>query len=280
MVPRAQRPVLNAAVLGRPVAHSLSPVLHEAGYRARGLTQWRYAAHDVGADDLAGFVAGLDETWRGLSLTMPLKEVALGVADTVGETARLTRAVNTLVRTRDLGWQGHNTDVPGIVKALEGVDHAGTATIIGSGATARSAAAALAALGVQEVVVAARNERAAAEVVEVLTASGSSGRAVGLEHWADVPSRLVVSTVPRDASYAVGELLHETGSRFAGATLLDVIYQDWPTPLARDANRVGMTIVGGLEMLVHQAAEQFDLFTGKRAPLEAMFAAGRQALDR
>jgi shikimate dehydrogenase len=278
VVPRAQRPVLNAGVLGQPVAHSLSPVLHEAGYRARGLTQWRYAAHEVSAGGLVRFVAGLDGTWRGLSLTMPLKEAAFDVADSVGETARLTRSINTLVRNKDLGWDAHNTDIAGIAKALEGADHAGTATIIGSGATARSAAAALASLGVQEVVVAARNTSAAAEVVEVLTASGSSGRAVGLEHWADVPTRLVVSTVPRDASYPVGELLHETGSRFTGATLLDVIYQDWPTPLARDANRFGMTIRSGLDMLVHQAAEQFDLFTGKRAPLAEMFAAGREAL--
>jgi shikimate dehydrogenase len=114
----------------------------------------------------------------------------------------------------------------------------------------------------------------------VLTASGSGGRVVGLEHWADVPAALVVSTVPREASHLVGELIHETGSRFAGATLLDVIYQDWPTPLARDANRVGMTILSGLDMLVHQAAEQFRLFTGHDAPLEAMAAAGRAALGR
>jgi shikimate dehydrogenase len=271
---------LHAAVLGQPIAHSLSPVLHQAGYRVRGLTQWSYAAHEVGADGLAAFVAGLDGSWRGLSLTMPLKEAALGVADSVGETARLTRAVNTLVRRKDLGWEAHNTDIAGIVRALEGVDHGGAATIIGSGATARSAAAAVAALGVADVVVAARNPQTAAGVVEVLTSSGTTGRAVALEHWADVPTRLVVSTVPREASYAVGELLHETGSRFAGATLLDVIYQDWPTPLARDANRVGMHLVNGLDMLVHQAAEQFDLFTGKRAPLEEMFAAGREALGR
>ena len=272
--------MLNAAVLGQPIAHSLSPVLHEAGYRTRGLTQWRYAAHDVGADGLAAFVAGLDGSWRGLSLTMPLKEVAFDVADSVGETARLTRSINTLVRNKDLGWDAHNTDIAGVAKALEGVEHDGTATIIGSGATARSAAAALAAIGVQEVVVAARNQTSAAEVVQVLEASGSSGRAVGLEHWADSRTRLVVSTVPRDASYPVGELLHETGGRFAGATLLDVIYQDWPTPLARDGNRVGMTILSGLDMLVHQAAEQFDLFTGKRAPLAEMFAAGREALGQ
>jgi shikimate dehydrogenase len=270
--------VLNAAVLGKPIAHSLSPVLHEAGYRARGLAQWRYAAHEVGAEGLGAFVAGLDGTWRGLSLTRPLKEVAFDVADTVRDPAALTRSINTLVRTKDLGWDAHNTDIAGIAKALEGVDHAGSASIIGSGETARSAAASLGELGVQEVTVAARNATAAAAVVEVLEASGSTGRHVALEQWADVPARLVVSTVPREASYAVGELLHETGRAFAGATLLDVVYQDWPTPLARDANRMGMSILSGLDMLVHQAAEQFDLFTGKRAPLAEMFAAGREAL--
>ena len=148
MVPGAPGPVLNAAVLGRPVAHSLSPLLHRAGYRALGLDDWAYGAHDLGADDLAAWVAQRDDSWRGLSLTMPLKEAAFAVAATVSQTARLTGAVNTLVRRDDLGWDAHNTDVHGLVGALGHLDHGGSATLLGSGATARSAAVALARLGV------------------------------------------------------------------------------------------------------------------------------------
>jgi shikimate dehydrogenase len=236
--------VLNAAVLGQPIAHSLSPVLHDAGYRALGLQDWRYAAHELGAAELPGWVAGLDETWRGLSLTMPLKEVAFEVATTVSDTARQTGAINTLVRRADLGWDAHNTDVPGLVESVR--------------------------LAVRSQV--------RPETVALAADLGLTVEVLPLEEWALTPVRLYVSTLPPQASASTGASLGETGSRFNGATLLDVVYAGWPTPLARDAAAVGMTTIGGLDMLVHQAAEQFRLFTGEPAPVDAMFAAGREAL--
>ncbi len=275
--------MLNAAVLGKPVAHSLSPVLHTAGYRALGLSDWAYAVHEVDVDRLVPFVAGLDETWRGLSLTMPLKQVALTVAATVSENAGDTGAANTLVR-RDSGeWDAHNTDVVGLVRALEAVDHAGSAVILGSGSTARSAAAALAELGVQDVTVAARNAHAAGEVLRVLEERGVAGQRLPLEEWAGEPRRLVLSTLPPQGGLPAAAGLSAAatpGAGWAGATLLDVVYADWPTPLAQAAAAAGMEVLSGLDMLVHQAAEQFRLFTGRDAPLEAMFAAGREALVR
>jgi len=276
-VPRPRRPVLNAAVLGQPIAHSLSPVLHGAAYRALGLEGWAYAAHELGAAELPGWVAGLDETWRGLSLTMPLKEVAFEVATTVSDTARLTGAINTLVRRPDLGWDAHNTDVAGLVESLRHVDHGGSATILGSGATARSALVALRELGVGSVRLAVRSEPRP-ETVALAADLGLAAAAVPLTDWALDPVRLYVSTLPADASASTGASLGETGSRLDGATLLDVVYAGWPTPLARDAAAAGMTTIGGLDMLVHQAAEQFRLFTGELAPVDAMFAAGREAL--
>jgi shikimate dehydrogenase len=225
-------------------------------------------------------VAGLDESWRGLSLTMPLKEVAFQIAASVSDTARLTGAVNTLVR-RDSGeWDAHNTDVIGLVRSLEAVEHGGAATLLGSGATARSAALALAELGVEDVRVAARNAEAAEDVLMLLKARGVSGTRSALEHWADEPRRLVVSTLPPQAGPLVCPALAAAQGLPSGATLLDVVYADWPTPLARAATQAGMEVVSGLDMLVHQGAEQFRLFTGHEAPLEAMFAAGREALDR
>ena len=140
MVQEPLGPVLNAAVLGRPVAHSLSPLLHTAGYRALGLDDWAYGAHDVGADELAAWVQERDDSWRGLSLTMPLKEAALAVAATVSETARVTGSVNTLVRRPDLGVGRPQHRRARLGRRPRHVDHAGAATVLGSGATARSAA--------------------------------------------------------------------------------------------------------------------------------------------
>lgn len=289
MVPAAQRPVLNAAVLGQPVAHSLSPTLHAAGYRALGLTDWRYTAHEVGADDLAGWVGERDESWRGLSLTMPLKEVAFEVAATVTETARVTGAVNTLVRRGDLGWDAHNTDVHGIEAALADAPHEGVATVLGGGATARSALLALAGLGVRSVRLAVRGE-ARPETLRLAVHAGVAVEVVALADWAREPGRLVVSTLPPAGAVAAAAALGgpadgrpadgRRGSELSGATVLDVVYADWPTPLARAATAAGAAVVSGLDMLVHQAAEQFRLFTGEAPPVDAMYAAGRQALAR
>jgi shikimate dehydrogenase len=274
-------PVLNAAVLGSPIAHSLSPLLHNAAYRALGLGEWRYAAHEVTEATFLPFVAGLDETWRGLSLTMPLKEIAFEVAADVSPTALATGAVNTLVR-RDTGeWDAHNTDVHGVVAALAAVSHGESATVLGSGATARSVVAALARLGVRRVRLAVRSAARPA-TLRLAADLGLAVEVVRLGVWADITedegeAALVVSTLPTGAGSAAAEAL--AGRRLAG-TLLDVVYADWPTPLARAAGEAGAQVVSGLDMLVHQAGEQVRLMTGHDAPIAAMFAAAREAVAR
>jgi len=287
-VPVAQGQVLRsganrAAVLGSPIAHSLSPTLHNAGYAALGLTDWSYAAEPVEVTGFSGFVAGLDASWRGLSLTMPLKEVAFGVTVSVSVVAEEAGSINTLIHRPDGHWDGDNTDVVGLARALAGVEHGGGATVLGAGATARSAVLALRSLGVGSVRVAARRPEAVAALAD--WAGRLSGGAVlvtacELGGWADDPSRLVVSTLPPGPSATVGGALDGAGSSFEGVTLLDVVYADWPTPLARAASAHGMQVISGLDMLVHQAAEQFRLFTGHEAPVEAMAAAGRAELVR
>lgn len=260
---------MRAAVLGSPVSHSLSPLLHLTAYAALGLTGWTYTRREVGADALVGFVASLDASWRGLSLTMPLKEVAFDVAAAVSDLARETGAVNTLVRRDDGGWDGDNTDVAGIVAALRHAAHDGRATLLGSGATARSAALALVSLGAREVVVAARNADAAAAVVALLHSHGVVAGRAPLERWPHEPGRLVVSTLaPAASALAAAELAD--APPLTGVTLLDVVYADWPTPLAAAALASGADVVSGLEMLIHQAAAQVALFTGLPAPVEAM----------
>ena len=119
---------MRAAVLGRPVTHSLSPLLHRAAYAALGLTDWTYDALDVGAEDLPVLLAGLGPEWRGFSVTMPCKQAAADVADVVEPLPRLLHAANTLIRT-DAGWRAENTDVSGIGMALQlaGVEQVGPA---------------------------------------------------------------------------------------------------------------------------------------------------------
>lgn len=265
---------MRAAVLGSPIPHSLSPVLHNAGYAALGLGEWEYGRYELVADDLPGFVAGLDDRWRGLSLTMPLKEACLEVADEVTPLARRARAANTLVRRPDGGWLADNTDVPGLVDALlpawqSSWQHA---AVLGAGATARSALLALPTLGVTSVDIYARN-LAKAATLEEWAPAGLEIAVLPLQQWTSDDQLVVLSTLPGGAADGFTLPGPRTG------LLFDVVYAGWPTPLARTAGSAGMTVVGGLDLLVHQAARQFTLFTGLEAPIEAMFAAGRAALD-
>lgn len=274
--------MLRAAVLGSPVAHSLSPVLHRAGYAAVGLTDWVYDAHEVDEGALPAFVEGLDEGWRGLSLTMPLKEAALRVAADADPVATRAGAANTLVRRDDGGWHAANTDVVGLERALRphvGDEAPRRALVLGAGATARSAVLALAGLGVTTLTVRARDTARAADLLAWALDLGIgvvNGSVAEIGPWVSTKDDVVVSTVPAAAGAAVAATVP---AAHAGV-LLDVVYDGWPTPLARAAADAGMRVVSGLDMLVHQAAEQFRLFTGRDAPVEAMAAAGRDALAR
>ena len=265
---------MKAAVLGSPIEHSLSPVLHNAGYAALGLTDWSYGRHRLEAADLAGFVAGLDAEWRGLSCTMPLKRAVLEVAAQVSPLAARAGAGNTLVRRTDGGWEAENTDVGGLVDALAPHWQGwGSAAVLGAGATARSALLALELLGATRVTVYARNPARVAELAGWAEAAGV-GLAVApsdLAGWTQGTEPAVLSTLPPAPGI-------ERGLPARGGLLFDAVYADWPTPLARAAGAAGLTVVGGLDLLVHQAARQFELFTSLPAPVDAMFAAGREAL--
>ncbi|WP_346623264.1 shikimate dehydrogenase [Blastococcus montanus] len=266
MAERQQR----AAVLGRPVTHSLSPLLHRAAYAALGLTDWSYDALDVGPADLPVLLAGLGEEWRGFSVTMPCKQAAVEVADAVEPLPRLLGAANTLVRTAD-GWRAENTDVTGVGMALQlaGVGHVGHAAILGAGGTAAAAAVALASLGAQQVDVVVREPARAGEVLRVLDALGVDARVLPLA-GAEVGAPVVVSTVPVGGQPAVAGVAWR-----AGQTVLDVLYAPWPTPLAERVTAAGGTVVSGLEVLFWQATVQVELMTGQPAPIGPM----RAALD-
>ncbi|SFM77729.1 shikimate dehydrogenase [Streptomyces sp. cf124] len=267
----------RAAVLGSPIAHSLSPVLHRAAYAELGLSDWSYERFEVDEEALPGFVEQLGPEWAGLSLTMPLKRAVIPLLDEISETATSVEAVNTLVFTEDGRRVGDNTDIPGMVAALRerGIEQVESAAILGAGATASSALAALARICTGEVVAYVRSEARAAEMrqwgerldVEVRTADWAEA-----ERGLSAP--LVIATTPAGATDALSGAVPERAT-----TLFDVLYHPWPTELAARWSAYGGAVVSGLDLLVHQAVLQVEQMTGcKTAPVAAMRTAGERAL--
>ncbi len=253
--------VLNSptrlAVWGDPIAHSRSPRLHAAAYTALGL-DWEYTRRRVSASDFSTALSSLDESWRGLSLTYPLKGRAFASAAWRDRRAQLTGAVNTLVRDPG-GLRGFNTDVGGLIRVLQehGVDHVDRARIVGAGATATSALVALAELGAQDIEVVARRVEAAAPLHALAAELGVTLHTVPLPEAPPAPVALTIATVPGEARIpdAALDLLAASGGR-----LLDAVYGTWPTPLALAWGRYGLPAHSGLGMLLHQALLQVRIF--------------------
>jgi shikimate dehydrogenase len=259
-------------VLGHPIDHSLSPVLHQAAYAALGL-DWSYDRIDVTSQDLPALLDSLDESWAGLSLTMPLKHDVLPLLDEIDPVAAATGAVNTVLLGEGVR-RGTNTDVRGLVVSLDehGAAH-GDAVVLGAGATARSAVAALAARGSSQVTADVRRPDAADDLVRTATAVRV---ALLVRPWHEAADGLdadvVVSTVPR----GVADLLAESVPTSPG-TLLDVVYDPWPTPFAAAWSTAGGEVASGLDLLLHQAVRQVRLMTGLDAPVEVLRAALAEA---
>ncbi|HIW96492.1 MAG TPA: shikimate dehydrogenase [Candidatus Corynebacterium gallistercoris] len=270
----------KCAVLGQPIAHSLSPVLHSAGYRALGL-EFSYVRIEAGqARDVRRLLEAADDQVRGFSVTMPIKQDALELSDVATERALQIGSANTLVPTAEGGWLADNTDVDGVTACLvslqrQGVVIDGTkAVVVGNGGTARPAVAALAAAGVQAVTVLARSERAL-NLQALVESCGMEFR------WArfDDPSvkemcaecSVAISTVP---DHAASGLTH---ALLAAGAIIDVVYDPYPTTLLSAARAAGLPHADGLRMLAGQAEEQFRLFTGHPAPQGLMLEAVLQA---
>ena len=268
----------RAAVLGSPIAHSLSPVLHSAGYEAAGLDGWEYERIECTAEQLPDIVGNADESYRGFSVTMPGKFATLEFADEVTDRARAIGSANTLVReTRDgkTFWRADNTDCEGISGALNELvgpeKKLGHVLLIGSGGTARPALWALTQRGVDKVTVLNRSDRSE-ELAPLLENTGVEADFINFERdLRDLALSVdaIISTVP-------AKVLETRFAELGHAPVLDVIYDPWPTPLATCAASNGHMTVGGLVMLACQAYSQFEQFTGVDAPREEM----REALFR
>ncbi|WP_033324939.1 shikimate dehydrogenase [Streptomyces yerevanensis] len=267
----------RAAVLGKPIAHSLSPVLHSAAYAALGLGDWSYDRFEIDEAALPGFLEGLGPEWAGLSLTMPLKRAVIPLLDEISETAASVEAVNTVVFTEDGRRVGDNTDIPGMVAALRehGIEQVESAAILGAGATASSALAAVSRICPGEIVAYVRSE---ARAVEMRQWGERLETEVRIADWADAEralhAPLVVATTPAGTTDALASAVPGRP-----ATLFDVLYDPWPTALAARWSAYGGAVVSGLDLLVHQAALQVEQMTGRTpAPLGAMRKAGEHAL--
>jgi shikimate dehydrogenase len=256
----------RCAVLGKPIAHSLSPALHRAAYNHLDLN-WTFDRVEVDERELASFVGALDASWRGLSLTMPLKVAVLELGE-VDHLARLAGAGNTLLLEGGERWV-YNTDIGGLTWAVGQVTATPMArvTILGAGATARSALIAATQLGAEQVTVAARTPSR----TELLTALSSQlGVRLEIRPWSGQipPADLVVSAVVAGAADGIARTVADSAP-----LIVDIIYDPWPTVLATTAQRAGCTVISGHDLLVGQALLQIKLMTGRAVAADVLYRA-------
>ena len=254
----------RAAVLGHPISHSLSPVIHVTAYEILGL-EWAYERVDLTPDQLPAWMNSRDSDWVGASLTMPLKTDVLDLLDHIDPLAHVTGAANTVIFDGQVR-RGFNTDVFGIVSAVTEVASvkAPRVLIVGGGATARSAVAASVQLGAVAIDVLARRPEACADLI---VTGESLGVVPTVRAWSsshvDLDYDVVMSTVPAGVADSLVEAVPDQPM-----VLLDVVYQSWPTPLARAWQAAGGRAASGLEMLLHQGLAQVELMTGQTVRAE------------
>jgi len=277
------------AIIGDPVAHSLSPRMHNAAFAALGLN-WTYLAFRVQPAELPQAVRGIRGLgFMGLNVTVPHKEAVVPLLDEVDATAARIGAVNT-VRVDEERLVGFNTDAPGVLDALEGAGGArvpgGRCLVLGAGGGGRAAAFGLAQAGAAKVVILnrtpsraeklAQQVAAAVRACDVAAGALDASSAVHFAREADI----IVQATSATMSAAMGGL----GGRAPwldairahlrrGITVLDMVYTPKWTELLTSAREAGAAAVSGLSLLVHQGARSFELWTGQPAPVDVMMRA-------
>lgn len=269
----------RAGVAGDPIAHSLSPVLHRAAYADLGV-DISYDLLPTRAEELDDLLGRLDESWAGISLTMPHKQAVMARLDMIDGLAKTVGAVNTVcVQPTGNMLVGFNTDVAGIVSAVREV-RPGPVTsclILGGRATASSTLAAAVELGTRDLTIAARNHGGPGSALTAATRMNLSPELMRFDPAAIAAraerSSLLVSTVPAGVADTVADELSARGADLSHLAVLDVVYDPWPSRLIQVAGDLGATVVPGWLMLVHQAARQVRLFTGRMPSTEVMTSA-------
>ena len=248
---------MKAAVIGSPISHSLSPLLHQAAYEQLGLDH-TYSAIEIDQETFPSFIDSLDSNWLGLSLTMPLKEIAFEVVQTVSEVAALAGSINTILINNELS--GDNTDIYGLAKAITETTskQISVASIFGAGATTRSALVALEGLGVEDIYLLARNPEKVAKCVDLGNELGISVDMVPEISTNFLSTDLVINTTPKGVADDFAQFISKPNGLY-----FDVVYDPWPTKFAHDWLAQGGQVIAGHQMLLHQAVRQVQLMTGK-----------------
>ena len=270
-----------AAVIGSPIAHSLSPVIHRAAWEQLGIDGWEYRRAEVTEESLPTFIGQLDESFCGLSVTMPCKQAVMPLLDAIDPLASAVGAVNTVVPSAGM-LAGFNTDVTGIASAIRracsrsGVPVPSSALVLGARATASSTLAGLGELGITTTTVAARRFGGPGSVISAASRLGASVEQV---MWSDVSAvasaaaraDVLISTLPAGVADPIASCLAPR----EGQILLDVIYSPRDTALRTTFEKAGGVVAEGTDMLVYQGAAQVQLMTG-RSPDPAVM---RHALE-
>ncbi len=255
--------MIKAAVLGSPISHSLSPLLHTTAYKELGIDA-QYEAIEIKAGGLADFLESKDSSWTGFSLTMPLKEEVVSYTNNVDVLAARIKSANTLFR-KDSKWHATTTDVLGFTNTLKmhGVDIHGHVVILGAGATARAAAAACDSLASQITVV----NRSVARVADMSDAVVDSD--LSFIDWSGASiisdADLVISTTPAGATDSL--ILPTTTS----APFFEALYNPFPTKASQEWGQRGGLVIDGLDLLVHQGLAQIEIFSGVQFDHDEMY---------
>lgn len=254
--------MIRGAVLGSPISHSLSPILHRTAYEKLGVSG-QYRSIEITPEKLAEFIASLDESWTGLSLTMPLKEEILSIADEVDELALRINSANTLVRS-PLGWKALSTDVNGFTESLiaNGVTEMNPVVILGSGATARAAAASCDALGRSIRVIHRTPER------EGAMRKAAPNSDLTFERWGVEIGQpdLLINATPAGVADSYAEKLADE----VRGIYFEALYNPWPTKMLAKWRALKGRGIDGLDLLVHQGIDQVELMTGKTIQREIL----------
>lgn len=260
-----------AAVIGSPIRHSRSPVIHNAAFAASGL-DWVFVAFEVGEGAGVAAVSGARALGlRGMSVTMPLKAEVAGAVDRLSSTAATLGAVNTVVFGPD-GTVGESTDGQGFIDSLpsQWVPRGKRCVVVGAGGAARALVLALASEGAREVVVV---NRTGANAEGAAALAGGTGRVGTVADIGGADLVVNATSVGMAETAGEGQLPFDPHLVGPGQLVADIVVHPERTPLLVAAEERGALTVGGLGMLAHQAARAFTLWTGVPAPVAAMLAA-------